>query len=370
MNKIIRWLVPLAAIIFAVMLAIQPSETEAGGGIGSVWSTGSTSNSITIDWTFPSKFAPSGTDPYEICYKVTGSLEGACHGGITLRTGQKPYTITGLQPGISYKIKISCHCTKNGKNAKWRKVGTAHISTQDAEGGTLRITKAYYHQLDLEWQHANPAKFVTMRLCYKSKFAVFVVLDRCADYANTWRSSPLKGQIEFPNNQFQISTSSASSLLRCIQYKFMLVGFNSNQQSTVIDVTDGKTLCRGRFLFFFRTAVDDHEDIIQVYAAKLDDAYQGRLFDHLAEQHPELLKAAETARDDRDNLRETSALIEYLVDVRGDIFIQWQAEDEVLLRHGLNLEEFLMTNYPEAYNSIVADFDAEDSGEYEDPGPK
>jgi hypothetical protein len=366
----------IANFLLAFLLFI--SADAVGASFGSVWSTGTTDTSITIDWTsLPyGKYKWSGSCPkYKICYKKAGAWHGACSGNGSshvIYTNAKPYTITGMLSTELYKIKVYAHTLKKNlqgkwKNPKWRKVGPLTQSTQayTPHTGTVAIVGATSHSLDVEVTYTHPSDFEFIRICYKKTWLPISLNAKCSqsDIASVWNSSNKnRGWFQVSSvSNLQVTLHPWTPLSRCRRYKVVAYGFPScsNFGTKIDNHAIGRT--NGWCWWWLKKGMiaeisSDHPEVLSAYVDKVNAFDKDTsLFSQLADQYPvqyPVLSQAEqglvtvTEGGEDSGFNNTHTLVEYLIAEQPDILRAWQEEEE-LKEAQLDLETFIENEFPE-----------------------
>jgi len=364
----------LIRLLAAIVLLSISSLTQAG--IGSVTVNSVTDTSINLSWTPPSgNYQLSGASSnYKICHEESGTWATVCGGGVVNYSNTNNYTITGLDPNKSYKIRVKCHCEKkniwgNWVNAKWRNIGTNVTSTNAASsggtgGGTstipanLIITGSTSFSLDVSMTHNEMPLFDFVRVCYKKKYKIVTGFDSVC-YTNpgpTWLYSDNKlGWFETaPAVPLNATVHPSIDLKKCTRYKVIAYGKLANGVALKIGESEARTGVSCGFFNKSQLVVNDHmEDVLAAYVAKLERLYRKSLFTHLAENYDQnLYEAREVILNDGDDIRNAINLIEYLVESGSNTYSTWQQEPE-LKNNNLSLESFLAANFPKINEQLA-----------------
>lgn len=157
----------LASLMLCVLvMAAQPAKAYAA----SVNQISATANSITVSWEDPSANTPSYTTTgYKVLWgKSNSEIIGTVDNGL-----KTSYTISGLQPGNKYYIKIEC----NRKNAS---TGTPistpytyssfNCATRVVKPTGVKQVKWYYYNKNVEfsWNKQDAATSVEWKVCKAS----------------------------------------------------------------------------------------------------------------------------------------------------------------------------------------------------------
>lgn len=354
--------------LLACLLFIPASAVEAS--FGSVWSTSATETTITINWTsLPyGKYKWSGSYPkYKICYKKAGQWVGSCSAH-TVTTNSKPYTITGLESGTSYKIKVYSHTLKkniwgNWKNPKFRKVGTLTQSTQTsvAHTGTLSIVGATDSSLDVKVTYSHPSDFENIRVCYKKTGLPISLNAKCSqsDIVTPWTASNKnRGWLEVTSvSNVEMTLHPWTPLSKCRNYKVVAYGFpvGSSFGIEIGNHVIGRT--NGSCWWWLKKGIvteisNDHPEVLSAYVEKVNASYEDKgtsLFSHLANQYPVLSQVERkliTEDSNDSSFNNPFELLDYLSDSQTDVLRAWQ-EEEGLKEAQLDLETFTKTEFPE-----------------------
>ena len=341
-----------------LMLLLLGMSLNANAGIGSVWVTAVSDNSISVSWTAPTgdyRLSNDLAHDYMVCHEESGTWATICGGGTVNYTSATSFTITGLNPSTEYKIRVKCHCERrniwgNWKSPKWRTIGT-NKSTTDALTITsyLIAPSVTSSTINVEMNHTNMLSFSGTRICYKKRwnpvtsfaskcqsdpFGYWLYSDKNIGWMDDSPSSPALFTINPP----------PSGLKKCTQYK--IVGF---ADFTFI----GETMVRTSGLCGFHNKslliVQDHsDDVLVEYALALEAFYGMPLIDHLAKNYETSLYDLNQAfkRDQQENLKDNSTMLMYLIEANADLYDRWQQEYD-LKQAGMSLEVFLREEYPE-----------------------
>jgi hypothetical protein len=351
-----------------VLFALFVLSQSAQAGIGSVWVTGVTDDSISISWTPPAgdyRLSNDVANDYMICHEVGGTWATICGGGTVNYTSATSFTITGLSASTEYKIRVKCHCEHrniwgNWKNPKWRTVGTLFATTDapttvpDPISMYLITPAVSPSTIDVEMNHTNMWTFSETRICYKKRW------NPVYDFANKCKTDPFGNWLYSDKNIGWIDDLPASPALftidpppsglkRCTQYK--IVGFGD---WTFI----GEAMVRTSGLCGFHNKsaliLQDHaEDVLQEYALALESFYGSPLLDHLARRYDPSLYDMHLAfsEDGSDDLRDNATMLAYLIEANSDLYEQWQ-QDQSLRQAGLSMELFLHNYHPQLNRSL------------------
>jgi hypothetical protein len=363
--------------LIALLLFISASAAKA---FGSVWSvaTGTTDTTIQINWTaLPyGKYKWSGSYPkYKICFKIAGSWVNACNAN-TITTNSKPYTITGLTPNTSYKIKVYSHTLKKNWRGKWkrpkfRKVGTLIQSTEETlptEDGTshtstVAIVGATDSSLDVQVTYSHPSEFEYIRICYKKRWAWISLNARCKDQdgiVSSWNvSNKKRGWWDVTSvSSLEVTLHPNTDLKKCRQYKVVAYGFPPDIDfgvpigTHVIGKTSG---CNNKWFLskgMIGEVILNHPQVLNSYVEKVNVLYKNQgmtLFSHLAKQYPNLLSSniqQVFVKDADGDLNDTFTLFDYLQENQVDVLHAWQKEGQ-LKKAQLDLETFIEKEFPE-----------------------
>lgn len=372
-------LVRLMVILCLILLA--PSKNSyAAGGYGSVWTTAVTNSSITIDWTDPTgdyRYV-SGTPSFEICYKVGGSLEGACNGGTVISTTQKPYQISGLQPGTNYKIKVFGFTEHKNWFGKWRdpdfrKVGTLTQSTTFQvvlPENSVRISGTSAYGMDVEVTVPNPQDYAFIRVCYKNEWYLTLAnfCTTCFGYQGPqlgWGgSSENLGWVQSPPAG-QKTTFHLVNLKKCRQYKVCAYGFAPGPAADGNLIGEAKAHTGIGCLMIALDSVtsirdvitdpieDNYEDVLVQYDSAVTAFYGGTsIFDHVAATHSELIVDRAAFEDEGNDFTTGFDVLRFLIQGRRDIFDQWQSESPLVTAR-LTLDLWLHDSHPDLYAALL-----------------
>ncbi len=359
----------------SLLLLLVCSGANAAGGIGSVWSTGSDDSAISVTWTVPSGNYNHVGSSYKVCYRKTPTLN-VC-GGVESYTAPNNFTATGLNSDTEYKFKVWCYCEKKNwrgkwKNAKWRKIGTykqstlpepepdvliSNISVVDVAPGASK----YEASIDVEVTYTNPAAFEFVRTCYKKLGNMTSMNSICSKRdqpPSSWGSSDHgRGWLDVepaPSG----SIFSFGSLKQCRQYKVVSYGFYDGVDNGLkLGETNAHTPGDCKANKMGMVIVDDYSETILVeYAEMISYHYDGHLFHYLAAQYDQELFTAHKLmmEEDRVDIVQPKALMEYLVGSESQVWDNWQNENR-LLEQRLTLDAYVEDKYPELYKDILDD---------------
>ncbi|WP_223786554.1 fibronectin type III domain-containing protein [Marinicella meishanensis] len=354
-------------ILIPLIMALTMLSMTAQAGIGSVWVTGVTDDSISLSWTPPSgdyRLSNDLANDYMICHEVGGTWATICGGGTVNYTSATSFTITGLAASTEYKIRVKCHCEHrnifgNWKNPKWRTIGTVYANT-DASSTVPDPISSYLitpgvtaTTIDVEMDHTHMMWFSGTRICYKKRWnPVFDFAGKCqSDPFGNWLYSDKNiGWIDdLPASPalFTINPPTAG-LKPCTQYK--IVGFGDFIQigETIVRTSGSCGFHNKSMLVLF-----DHADVLLAYAHALSGFYRQPLLDQLASTYDghiyELQQAL--AHDTTENLQDNATLLAYLIEENQDLFELWQ-QDQRLRMAGLSLETYLQNHHPKLNRSL------------------
>ncbi|MCL2915017.1 fibronectin type III domain-containing protein [Shewanella corallii] len=357
--------------VFISMLML--GTAHAAGGIGSVWGTGSDDESISITWTVPSGDYDHVGSSYKVCYRKTPTLN-VC-GGSENYTAPNSFTATGLNSGTEYKFKVWCYCKKKNwrgkwKDAKWRKIGTYKQSTLPESEPDVLISNiavvdvapgssSHDASIDVEVNYTNPAAFEFVRTCYKKLGNMTSMNSICSDRddpPSSWGSSDHgRGWLDVepaPSG----TVFSFGSLRQCRQYKVVSYGFYDGVDTGLkLGETNAHTPgdCKANKMAVL--IVDDHkETVLHEYAQMVSRIYDQHLFQHLAERYGNELHTAQKlmTEEERVDLVQPQALLEYLISTDSEVWEQWQTE-RYLQQQRLTLDNFVEDKYPELYRDLL-----------------
>jgi len=341
---------------------------NANAGLGAVWTTGVTENSITVSWTPPSgdyRLSNDWVHDYMVCYEVGGTWATVCGGGTVNYTSATSYTITGLSPETEYKIRVKCHCERrnmwgNWKNPKWRTIGTNRSSTVAASPDPDPITSYIItphvtsFSIDVEMDHTLMPYFSNARICYKKRWNPVI------DFNAKCQTNPVMSWLYSDQQLGWMDTAPASpslftiapgytGLKHCTQYN--IVGFGD---ASLIGETMVRTsgLC-GFFNKSIMILVDHSDDVLVDYATALEVFYNKSLLEYLGTNYENsLFELAQTfSQNQQENLQDNTTLLAYLIEVNSDLYDRWQQEP-ALKQAGLTLDSFLQHHYPELNQSL------------------
>lgn len=216
MPRTLNYVASLVLAFVLVLLALPTPAAEAAGGMGSLWTTNTTASTIDLAWSISGSFAPSGATPYKICYKVSGSVEGACSGGEVRTTAQTSIPLTGLASNTTYKIKVLCRCTKNGKRAKDRKVATLTITTPPVIGDSIRVSATSRNSITVTWTYSGPSR--DFGVCYKRIWNITSLDAACSFHGQFIGDAGASGPIPATSRSHTITGLTANKTYKIVVY--------------------------------------------------------------------------------------------------------------------------------------------------------
>jgi hypothetical protein len=362
-------------LVLSVLLLSVCNGVSAAGGIGSVWSTGNDEASISIAWTVPSGDYNHVGSSYKVCYRKTPTAN-VC-GGVTDFSAPNSYTASSLISGTEYKFKVWCFCEKRNwrgkwKDAKWRKIGTYKQSTSPepvvdvlvssiAVVGVSAGVSQLDASIDVQVTYTNPAAFEFIRTCYKKLGNMTSMNSICSD-----RDQPPTSWITSDHGRGWLDVQPApsgtifsfGSLKQCTQYKVVSYAFYDGiDTGLMLGETNVHTPgdCKANKMAV--VIVDDYsETLLEEYIELVAPYYEHHLFHYLSAQYDQELVTAHKLMldEDRVDIVQPKALIEYLIDSDSRIWDSWQ-QDSQLVEQGLTLEGFVEDKYPELYKDILDD---------------
>ncbi|MBL4774402.1 MAG: hypothetical protein JKX98_12735, partial [Alcanivoracaceae bacterium] len=125
-------------------------------------------------------FQATGGNDNRICWKKAGTFGTIC-GANQITTSANNYTITGLLPDTTYKIKLKCHCRKkifnNFKFPKWRNVAvitvtTGNVPTPSNPQSHLAVYDITNHSAMVKLTHDDMLDFIWARVCFRKKWQI------------------------------------------------------------------------------------------------------------------------------------------------------------------------------------------------------
>jgi hypothetical protein len=365
----------LMKLIFSVMFLSVCGGVSAAGGIGSVWSTGSDEDSISITWTVPGGDYNHVGSNYKVCYRTTPTAN-VC-GGVTAFSTPNSFTASSLNSATEYKFKVWCFCEKrnwlgNWKDAKWRKIGTykqstspepvvdvlvSNISVVDVSPGVAQFDAS----IDVQVTYTNPAAFEFIRTCYKKLGNMTSMNSICSD-----RDQPPTSWVTSDHGRGWLDVEPAPSgtifsfgnLKQCKQYKVVSYAFYEDIDTGLkLGETNVHTPgdCKANKMAV--VIVNDYSDtLLKEYIELVSPYYEQHLFHYLTAQYgPELVTAhKQMMEEERVDIVQPKALIEYLIGSESRIWDGWQQE-RLLVEQRLTLDGFVADKYPELYKDILDD---------------
>jgi len=360
----------------SVLLLSVCGGVNAAGGIGSVWSTSSTDTSISITWTVPGGDYDHVGSNYKVCYRKTPTMN-VCGGPAPSYPAPNSFTANALNSGTEYKFKVWCFCKKRNwrgkwKDAQWRKIGTyKHSTLPESEPDVLvsnisvvgvdpGVSK-YDASIDVEVTYTNPAAFEFIRTCYKKLGNMTSMNSICSQ-----RDQPPSSWVTPDHGRGWLDVDAAPSgtvfsfgnLKQCRQYKVVSYGFYD-------DVDNGLKLgetnvhtpgdCKANKMAV--VIVDDYnETILDEYVEQVSVYYDQHLFHYLTARYDQELLTAHKImmEEDRIDIFQPKALIEYLIGSESRVWNSWQQESR-LVEQRLTLDAFVADKYPELYKDTLDD---------------
>ena len=363
-------------LTLSVLLLSVCSVANAAGGIGSVWSTGHDDSSISVTWTVPSGNYNHVGSSYKVCYRKTPTIN-VCGGPAPGFPATNSFTATGLTSDTEYKFKVWCFCEKKNwlgkwKDAKWRKIGTYKQSTSpepvvDVLVSSISVVAVspgasqFDASFDVQVTYTNPAPFEFIRTCYKKLGNMTSMNSICSD-----RDQPSTSWVTSDHGRGWLDVEPApsgtifsfGSLKQCKQYKVVSYAFYDNIDTGIkLGETNAHTPgdCKANKMAV--VIVNDYDDtILDEYIELVSPHYEQNLFHYLsAEYDPELVTAHKLMMDeDRVDIVQPKALIEYLIGSDSRVWDSWQQESYLVERR-FTLDSFVADNYPELYMDILDD---------------
>jgi len=358
-----------------VLFLFLCGSVNAAGGIGSVWSTGSTDDSISIVWTIPGGNYDHVGSQYKVCYRKTPTLN-VCNGSPDFSPSNS-FTASGLSSGTEYKFKVWCYCKKKNwrgkwKDPKWRKIGTYKQSTLPEQQPDVLVSNISVigvgiaasgssASIDVQVDFTNPVNFEFIRTCYKKAINFTSLKSICSKVD---KPSDVWGSSDHGRGWLDVSPAisgiifSFEDLKNCKQYKVVSYGFYSGlNNGLLLGQTNVHTpgLCKAN-KFKFAIADDHTGTVLAEYAERIDQYYDKQLFEHLVRRYDSSLLSMHKIMidDERVDIVSPKRLIEYLINSDTELWEQWQKEDG-LFDESLTLELFVAKQYPELYRDIVDD---------------
>ncbi|ACA85691.1 fibronectin type III domain-containing protein [Shewanella woodyi] len=364
-----------AALVSSILLLFFCGGANAAGGIGSVWATASDDSSISITWSVPSGDYDHVGSNYKVCYRKTPTVN-VCGVGPYYEASNS-YHATGLSSGTEYKFKVWCYCKKRNwrgkwKDAKWRKIGTYKQSTSPEPEPDVLVSSIsvvdvapgaskFEASIDVEVTYTNPAAFEFVRVCYKKLGNMSSMNSICSKRDQppiSWTSSDHgRGWLDIapaPSG----TIFSFGSLKQCRQYKVVSYAFYDGVDTGLkLGETNVHTPgdCKANKMAV--VIVDDYsETILHEYAQMMSHYYDEHLFQHLAMQYDQELFTAQKLmmEEQRVDIVQPKALIEYLVSSDSQVWDRWQQERS-LVEQRLTLDAYMQDKYPELYSDILDD---------------
>lgn len=156
----------LASIMLCVLImAAQPAKAYAYG----ISQTGATANSITVSWADPYAGNSSyETTKYTVSWgKSYSEINGSVNNGL-----KTAYTISGLQPGTKYYVKVEYdYKYKSTGNSHTSTVGSSYdCATRVVKPTGVKQVKWYYYikNVEFSWNKQDAATSVEWKLCKAS----------------------------------------------------------------------------------------------------------------------------------------------------------------------------------------------------------
>ncbi|RIL06067.1 hypothetical protein DCC79_15670, partial [bacterium] len=171
--------------LMALSFVLPPSGAAVAGGLGSVWASDVTDASITVNWTPPpSKYTPSGSQPYRVCMSDALGMLDPCLLAPTHQkklTGATSMVWPGLQKNKTYRFEVQCYC-KRLIDTRWRQIGTLSQQTANSSGGSvtelLAVTDTTSSSISVAVTYKGPKVFEKLRVCYR-KLGLFTPAGPC-----------------------------------------------------------------------------------------------------------------------------------------------------------------------------------------------
>ena len=356
-----------ACILVGVFLA----SFSVFAGIGTISVDGVTDSSITFHWTPPSgDYQLSGSTPhYKICYEVQGTAALICNANPPQTTNITSHTLTGLNPGTLYRIRVKCHCERrniwgNWKNPKWRNIATIVTSTDETSPtptyipSSLTISDPTFFSLDTTLTHNDMNLFNSVRICYKRKYSGIINFNnKCAyDPFGNWLYSDhnVGWQEEVPAQPLLTTLHPTANLKPCTKYDAVGFGYYIGGGFDLIGEAQGKTNGNCGFFNKSQVLIGDHlSDVVMLYAKQLDRAYPQGVFNHLAKYYDNSMEVARKSiiKEYREDIADTLTLLTFLVESESKIYGAWQQED-YLVSQGLSIADFLEREFPRLSREI------------------
>jgi len=353
-------------------LVMAGFTATARADMGAVWVNEVTSRSVTIDWSDPrdSHRLASGIPVYRVSWAPADADERTLANSAKVIVGasEKPYTFSGLDPGVPYKFKVEAHASVLGisgdpLNPKYRQVGTIRQSTAPGSGGpVLRLAGADAGSLNVEFTNPRPAEFQIIRMAYKARWKVE---DLCAiardplGPGNHWVSpNETSGWVDVASGSvIRESLPPARDriplrLLKDTSYEVVVYGFNiGDPQGTRLGTVQGKTSGAPRFDCIEKAAASDHADVVDGYGRLVSLRHEDRrIVDLIADGHPGIYDARDVLIGDGDDLNVDFTALQYAIAGDSAVFTSWQvslAGDEEI-----TLDRFLRTEHADLAASL------------------
>ncbi|MBI5363464.1 MAG: fibronectin type III domain-containing protein [Planctomycetes bacterium] len=282
-HRLQRWIWNVLSIV--LLLGV------ARAGIGSVWVTNTTNNSITINWNVTdSKYPECNPTFYQVCWKKAGKLALVCNENSTT-TSSHPLTLTGLECGTEYKIKVRANTWRKNWKGKlvdkdMREVETIHVWTAPCitGSGTVLVTAVGQTTATVRVDWSNPSDFSFIRLGYKKTSKVFLDIKkktrlRSTNIAN-WVPNSERGIVQ-DNSVTAQNIFLLTGLEPCTKYVFHAYGFTSNlsDDGYYIGTEKAKTVgdCQVGGMSLLTVLGGDAGAMMQAYTGAIE-AFYGPVF--------------------------------------------------------------------------------------------
>ena len=339
-------------------------------------------------------FQATGGNDNKICWKKAGTFGTIC-GANQITTSANNYTITGLLPDTTYKIKLKCHCRKkifnNFKFPKWRNVAvitvtTGNVPTPSAPQSHLAVYDITNHSAMVKLTHDDMLDFTWARVCFRKKWQINLNFfdNACRNLSivgNIWgtpisinggnyiigEGGAVSGEINIApfwvdaNNSVEIPINNPDddTLEACTKYKIMgvLRDDQFNWSTDVGSLTQIETSgpCPGLFTFFkmSETVVNDYEEIFDNYVRSIDKYYKKPLFEVLVAFDESLYDLRELfIREEQEDISQTSILLTYLIETEAYLYDKWQ-NSRAIRGNRLTLENYIEDNHPILFRELT-----------------
>ncbi|MBK7878455.1 MAG: fibronectin type III domain-containing protein [Planctomycetes bacterium] len=236
--------------VLSIVLLLGSTHAD----VGNVWVVSKTDTSITIDWNVTDSDHPECSPPfYQVCWKESGTLAIVCNQNSATMTTH-PYTITGLDCGTEYKIKVHANTWRKNWRGKlvdkdMREVQTIKVETKPCYvitgHGSCYSTDAQQTSIDIEIDWSVPSDFAFARLGYKKHSKVLLDIkkktgDRGTNIAN-YSPNSTRGIIQFAP-VLGTNVVHVTGLEECTKYDFHAFGFSSSPQHDPGTYIGGETV--------------------------------------------------------------------------------------------------------------------------------